>query len=653
MPVINAAGAVPEEGVKYEFENGVHNGAQIYTDYLGKTDDGLTIDLSGASCSFIGQKGTSTSVNVEIDEAGLYELIVRYAQPYDKNKKVQYLNVNDSNQGEVSFSYTLTWKEISAGIVKLNKGTNNIEFESYWGYTYFDYLIVKPADENIRNLKVPKTLVNPNATKEAKSLLSYLVDVYGKHILSGQQELCGSHNYEGSEAEFTYIKEKTGKMPAVRGFDFMNFRGNGLLWDDLCAERVIDWYKNKNGIPTVCWHWFSPGNIGKKADNSFYTESTTFSISKALTPGTAENKALLNDIEFMAGKLKQVQDAGVPILFRPLHEAEGAWFWWGAEGPENCVKLYRLLYDKFTNEHKINNLIWVWTSYTYETSPKWYPGDDVVDILGYDKYNAKDGLPNGSAISSTFYNLVQLTGGKKLVTMSENDTIPRVANLTNEMAGWLYFCPWYGWHLTGEQNNPVAWLAEMYKSEYCITLDELPDLKTYPTSGFTSSPIKATPTPVTGYKVSGYVAPDFSSSSASSSLKAEFTVKIGELTAKTDENGYFEINAPAGLSNAAIKISKPGYLSFEKSISVTSNKQISSSTAPIYMWAGDLNKDGAGDGAINMSDIIELAKSFNTVKGDTKYTSSCDFNMDSSINMSDVITIAKHFNATSSSYPEI
>lgn len=484
MSIINAA----ENSLKYEFEDGVLNGAQIYTDYKGTTDDGLTYDLSGATCSFIGQKGTSTSINVNIDTAGLYELIVCYAQPFDKTKKVQYLNVNDSNQGEVSFPYTLNWKEMSSGIVKLKAGTNNIEFESYWGYTYFDYLIIKPADETFTNLSVSKSLVNPSATKEAKSLMSYLADIYGKHILSGQQELCGSHNYEGSEAEFTYIKDKTGELPAVRGFDFMNYRGNGLLWDDLCAERVIEWYNEKGGIPTVCWHWFSPGDIGKGADSSFYTDNTTFSISKALTSGTAENKALLNDIEVMAGKLKQVQDAGVPILFRPLHEAEGGWFWWGAEGPKPCVQLYRLLYDKFTNEYGLNNLIWVWTSYDYTTSPSWYPGDDVVDIIGYDKYNAKDGLPNGSAISSTFFNLVKLTNGKKIVTMSENDTIPQVSNLTNEMAGWLYFCPWYGWWLTSEQNNPVDWLTTMYKSDYCITLDELPALKTYSTSGFTSAP---------------------------------------------------------------------------------------------------------------------------------------------------------------------
>lgn len=568
MPLINtSAASTGEEGGRYEFENGVHNGAQIYTDYTGKTDDGTTFDLGGASCSFIGQKGTSTSVNVEISETGLYELIVCYAQPFDKSKKIQYLNVNHSNQGETSFPYTLTWKEIPAGIVKLDKGTNNIEFEGYWGYTFFDYLIVKPADDNIRNLKVPKALTNPNASNEAKSLMSYLVDIYGKHILSGQQEICGSHNYEASEAEFTYIKEKTGELPAVRGFDFMNYRGNGSLWDDLCAERLIDWYNKTGGIPALCWHWFSPADIGKKADSSFYTKDTTFSISKALTAGTAENKALLADIDFMAGKLKQVRDAGVPVLFRPLHEAEGGWFWWGAEGPENCKKLYRLLYEKFTNEHKINNLIWVWNSYTYATSPEWYPGDDVVDMVGYDKYNAKDGLPNGSAISATFFSLVKLTGGKKLVAMSENDTIPRVSNLTNEMAGWLYFCPWYGWWLNGEQNNPVAWLKEMYQSEYCITLDELPNLKTYPASGFTTSPdITPMHTPT---------------------------------------------NTP---TNTATPTSPYKYL--------------------------DVNDDGV----VNMTDVVLVAKSFNSARGDGRYNEKYDFNKDGAVNMVDITLLAKRFN---------
>lgn len=148
--------------------------------------------------------------------------------------------------------------------------------------------------------------------------------------------------------------------------------------------------------------------------------------------------------------------------------------------------MYRLLYDQLTNVYGLDNLIWVWNSYTYSTSPDWYPGDDVVDIVGYDKYNAADGQPNLSSISSTFYSLVQSTDGEKMVTMAENDTIPSLENLLKDKASWLYFCPWYMNYLTSEQNNPAENLKEIYNSEYCITLDELPDLKSYPLDGGTS-----------------------------------------------------------------------------------------------------------------------------------------------------------------------
>ena len=112
----------------------------------------------------------------------------------------------------------------------------------------------------------------------------------------------------------------------------------------------------------------------------------------------------------------------------------------------------------------------------------------MVDIIGYDKYNAVDGLPNLSSISSTFYSLVQSTDGRKMVAMAENDSIPSLENLINDKAAWLYFCPWYMNFLTSEQNNPVENLTEIYNSDYCITLDELPDLKTYPISGETDPP---------------------------------------------------------------------------------------------------------------------------------------------------------------------
>lgn len=492
--------AASESVQKYEFENGSTDGGKIYNEtWKGNTQEdgnGEDFDLtnaSGGAFSYLDQKGTKVSIDVEVEEAGLYELSICYCEPYDPNKKIQYLNVNGVNQGEVCFVHNLTFEETSGGVIMLQKGVNTIEFEAYWGYTMFDYLTIKPADEKLKNLSPTRQLSNKNASESAKSLYNYLCDMYGNHIIAGQQEYCGSHNYnqwndpdnyiKDNEAEFEYIMEKTGKQPAIRGIDFLAYRSNSN-WEDNAPERAIQWVNEYKGIATVTWHWNVPSEEGGE-EVAFYVESTgntpytTFSVSKALEEGTWEHEQLMADIEEIAKQLKKLKDADVPILWRPLHEAEGAWFWWGAEGAEPCKKLYRFLYDQLTNVYGLDNLIWVWTGYTYPTSSEWYPGDDVVDIIGYDKYNAKDGLPNLSSISSTFYSLVQSTDGQKMVAMSENDTIPSLENLLNDKACWLYFCPWYMNYLTSEQNNPVENLKEIYNSEYCITLDELPDIKNY------------------------------------------------------------------------------------------------------------------------------------------------------------------------------
>lgn len=487
---------------KYEFEDGKTEGGKIHAngvsdvklgDYPEDTD--LT-GFSGSGFSYLDQKGTAVSVDVEVAEDGLYELTVCYCEPSDPNKKVQYLNINGVNQGELTCPYSPVFTETSGGVVNLKKGKNTIELKAYWGYTFFDYLTIKPASEKLTNLSPTRQLSNPNASDSAKRLYNYLCDTYGNHIIAGQQEYCGDHNYNlwnspdvfiiDNEAEFTYIKDTTGKSPAIRGIDFLAYNTT-FEWRDHAPERAIEWTNKYKGIATVTWHWNVPTEKGSD-ETAFYVESTgntpftTFSISKALEDGTWENEKLLADIDLIANELLKLKEADVPILWRPLHEAEGGWFWWGAEGPEPCKKLYRLLYDKLTNEYGLDNLIWEWTGYTSPASPSWYPGDDVVDIVGYDKYNAADGQPNLSSIASTFYSLVQSTDGEKMVAMSENDSIPSLENLVNDKAAWLYFCPWYMNYLTSEQNNPVDNLIEIYNSEYCITLDELPDLKTYPIS---------------------------------------------------------------------------------------------------------------------------------------------------------------------------
>lgn len=496
---VSAVYAADTEVQKYEFEDGVLNGCNVCTyTSLDEGASGNPVDISGFSGSgyvYIEQKNTSVTVNVEAPAAGLYELKIGYCEASDPNKKVQYLNVNGQNQGEVTFPYYEGWAEITAGYVPLQEGSNSIEIASYWGYTMLDYLTIAPADESISNLSPERTLSDSDATDSTKRLYSYLLDTYGNHIISGQQENCGSHNYnfandpstyiKDNEAEFEYIEENTGKLPAIRGIDMLTYNSSSDYRDD-ATGRAIEWSQKYKGIVTLSWHWSVPSEEGG-TDPQFYVESasesyTTFSISRGLTEGTWEHEVILKDIEVLAQELLKIQDADVPVIFRPLHEAEGAWFWWGAEGPENCVALYQLLYDQLVNVYGIHNLIWEWTSYVTPNSPKWYPGDEYVDIVSYDKYNCSDGESNLSAITGTFYGLVASTEGRKPVAMSENDSIPALDNLVNEKAAWLYFCPWYGWWLTGEQNNPLDNLIEIYQSEYCITLDELPDLTAYPIS---------------------------------------------------------------------------------------------------------------------------------------------------------------------------
>ena len=487
---------------KYEFEDGKTEGGKIYSDGITgvkKEDFPEDTDLtnySGKGFSYLDQKGTTVSVDVEVEKAGLYELTVCCCEPSDPNKKVQYLNVNGVNQGELTCPHSFSFKETSAGVINLKKGKNTIELKAYWGYTFFDYIIIKPADDKLNNLSPTRQLSNPNASDSAKRLYSYLCDIYGSHIIAGQQEYCGDHNYnlwsdpdtfiKDNEAEFTYIYEQTGKYPAIRGIDLLAYNTT-FEWRDHAPERAIEWVNKYKGIVTMTWHWNVPLEKGS-TDTAFYVESTgntpftTFSITNALTEGTWENEKLLADIDLIAAELTKLKEADVPVLWRPLHEAEGAWFWWGAEGAEPCKKLYRLLYKKLTEEYGLDNLIWEWTGSTSPAASEWYPGDDVVDIVGYDKYNAADGQPNLSSIASTFYSLVQSTDCQKMVAMTENDSIPSLENLVNDKAAWLYFCPWYMNYLTSEQNNPVDNLIEIYNSEYCITLDELPDLKTYPIS---------------------------------------------------------------------------------------------------------------------------------------------------------------------------
>jgi mannan endo-1,4-beta-mannosidase len=489
---------VAADTAKFEFED---------AEVTGKTAVDSDADASGGSIIYMKDNGT-IEMSFDVAAAGMYDLTI-YAHGVGGSKQ-QDLKVNGASIGSLSIPEGDTYKPIKSS-VKLAEGKNTITIVSSWGWTMFDYFTVESAV--LPDIKASQTTpCDQLATKEAQSLLAYLNSVYGKNILSGQQEIYSSGHGGNFEQEFDYLKETTGKLPAVRGFDFLNEANILYGSEDKTTDRIIDWVNNKNGVATASWHLtvpknFASYNVGDKIDWGSATYScewdsgktkntaTDFNTANVLVEGTKENEYYMACLKELATYLKKIQDENVPLIFRPLHEAEGggdetgSWFWWGASGSAVYKDIWKLTYKTLTEDYGIHNLIWEWNSYNFDTSADWYPGDEYVDIIGYDKYSCVKYLAENNwqasyvhdagSYSSTFYGIMEKYDSKKMVALAENDSFSTVKDLTEDKAGWLYFCTWYdGGGKTDFLSDPIfntkEDTIEMYNSDYCITLDELP-----------------------------------------------------------------------------------------------------------------------------------------------------------------------------------
>ncbi|RAR14883.1 glycoside hydrolase family 26 protein [Stemphylium lycopersici] len=384
------------------------------------------------------------------ESAGLHDVELIYNGPY--GDKYTYVVFNGAGGSQVSLPATTNWMTVSAGQVMLTAGNNTIEIQNNWGWYLIDAITLAPSAERGPH-KVTTTPVNSDANADAKGLLSYLGSIYGKNILSGQQD----------QTSLDWVTQNVGKTPAILGSDLMDYTesrtSRGASSQDV--EHSLAFAK-KGGIVAMVWHWGAPTGLYDTAErpwySGFYTDATSFNIETALADTTNANYTLLiKDIDTIAIQLKKLQDAGVAVLWRPLHEAEGGWFWWGAQGPEPCKKLYKILYDRLTNYHKLNNLVWVWNS----IAPAWYPGDDVVDIVSADTYAQGDHGPQ----SATYNSLLKLTNDTKIIAATEVGSVMEPAQLQAYQADWVYFCVWGGEYISGGEWNSLDLLKEVYADE--------------------------------------------------------------------------------------------------------------------------------------------------------------------------------------------
>lgn len=446
--------------------------------------------FSGKGFVSIAAAGDEVNFDVDIPAEGSYNITLTMAA--DSEGQANLITIDGNALTSFNSSSTEFADTVAENILVSSAGSHKIGIRGDKGHIYVDKITITPApDIDLTQFKVENKLSNPNASDEAKRLFNFLTDVYGKYVISGQF----SGDNEGKDSrEFKEIQKHTGKTPAILGLDVLNLSNSALAHGagggDMVPLQAIDWVNNEGGIVSLCWHWYPPEQYmeynGGAWWQAFYSEYTNFDLAKAMSGEDKEGyDALVADIDHMAEQLKATTDANVPILWRPLHEAAGdpnwpgnQWFWWGSGGKDAYVELWKLMYDKFTNEHGLNNLIWVWNA----QNPSWYPGDEYVDIISYDCYPSEHDYSSQKA----YYDLMKSsTTTNKIIAMSENGTIFDPDTAFNDGSRWAYFSTWNGEFCIkdkqlSDQYTDIEQWKKIYTSERVLTLDELPDLKTYP-----------------------------------------------------------------------------------------------------------------------------------------------------------------------------
>jgi mannan endo-1,4-beta-mannosidase len=350
----------------------------------------------------------------------------------------------------------------------------------------------------------PSKNVNPDSTKEARNLLNFLYEIQGNYTLSGQ------HNFIATGSKYTdTIKMITGKTPMVFGSDFsFSYKGDQPIRFQHCGPINIDDPGNltsfedlkthtahitdltpekaraalvKNAIEkyregfiiTLMWHCCPPG-YGDHCDGgkiwAMDNRPSQAEWDELTTEGTGLNNAWKSQADVIAAYLKELQEAGVPVLWRPYHEMNGVWFWWCNQKGENGFrKLWIMMYDYYVNHHKLNNLIWVWNAnaprdregdeaFAYED---FWPGSKYVDVLAADVYRA-------DWKQSHHDDLLRLANGKPIAIGEAAP--PPTPEILSKQNYWTWFMPW---------GNLVFWgkgteiLKELMKDERVLSKEDV------------------------------------------------------------------------------------------------------------------------------------------------------------------------------------
>jgi mannan endo-1,4-beta-mannosidase len=305
---------------------------------------------------------------------------------------------------------------------------------------------------------------SPSAIKVLKTI--YKIKEEGK-FLTCQHVRERTADLFSSQSEYKHIYDVTGKYPAIVGVDFYQ--------DPKAAVKCALQQWRRGGLVTITWHQSSPLKAFQGGWNTVSTQMSPEDFKSLITPGTALYNTWLEHIDKMAENLKILQDSGVVVLWRPYHEMNGSWFWWCDKG-EDFRQLWKNMYQRFTEYHHLNNLIWIFGPNIGCKDPAlFFPGLDYVDIGGLDIYN------NVRKLDKPEHDRIKKVLNGKPVAMTETGLLPPVQDMIDQ-SEYVWFMPWttgwcdntfYGMPGANGPGNTADYLKEFYLNSEAISLENL------------------------------------------------------------------------------------------------------------------------------------------------------------------------------------
>lgn len=372
--------------------------------------------------------------------------------------------------------------------VYLPEGATLLTFTVMSGSAALDYITLEnSAPVSSDYYKTPVSVVGKNTGIHTIGTMKYLTDMYGVRMLTAQNVT------PGTNAEIDAVYTETGRYPAIRCGDLMySSRFADEESSDIAAKEIelaLEWGRN-GGIISMGWHWYAPDESG-----AYYANETDFDISDApneesiaemdieqieglYNSGRISESCylLVQDIDHMAGVMKQFRDELQTVIFQPIPDGDSRLYWWS--GDADAYKwLWRLTFTRMNRYHGLNNLIWVWNG----SDAAYYPGDDYCDIIGQGLY-----MNTSASYAGRFAAMAHLSPtAMKPVAITGCDKLPNAGYCKRDNALWMWIAPAsgeYSIHSDGsysETYNSWQSLNDIYNSRSCVTRDELPDLSTY------------------------------------------------------------------------------------------------------------------------------------------------------------------------------